>query len=512
MNSLQEAKNEVCTARTKLHETINNLSNQDTILNLSDLKLHCLRGFALGEAFKRIPYSVHYLNLSANNLGYKNTEKLIYAFINIPASVKHIDLSYNELQQKSCEELVQILLALPNHITHINLSGNDLYLLNSRLEQVFSALPPSVKSINLSNNYFGVYSSLTELTQALSALPSSIQKLNLSHNFFGSRIAPELKRILQSLPASITSLDLSANDFYIQGYRLDIALNGMPNSITSLNLSNNVFKKNFYCLKRAIKALPSSISLIDLSGNNLGNLSQNLLFQLLESIPETVTSLKLSNNAFNKKTEQELEQIIQRIPIWVREKIDFSCNDDFTDMPLNKILTLLQSISHAIKNLNFSNNDLGRKDKQYLIQIFTNIPVTINSIDLSNNEFLIKNLEDNLNLDKKLTIEDLKEILNAIPEHININFSNNKLFKCSPGTRDEILKFIRDIPRTGRIDLSDNGETDFERALGPIMYSGVNQQSIRANTALHILSFLNPKKADQLEKINEANNLKSYSH
>lgn len=273
---------------------------------------------------------------------------------------------------------------------------------------------------------------------------------------------PNMLAAIAAIPSSTTYLDLSDNSLSQKaGAELDAAFVLFPPLVKSLDMSYNFLnRKKFGAqLAEVFAAIPQSVTSLNLSWNGFDKISGADLAQVLSAIPPSVKSLNLSNNELWKKSGTELAEALAAIP---------------------------SSVTH----LDLSNNCLAYKSGAELARALAAIPSSVKTLDLSWNSLNIK------------TNAELALVFAAIPSGLTVTLKGNLLFKgLTHPERDTRLTCLRTSIQNGvQLDLSGNGESDVQRAVGPLI--GLGKQNINEGHRLvalptdnlkDILSFFLPK-------------------
>lgn len=172
--------------------------------------------FELLKSIKKIPFNCTYLKLDRILQGDSDLisiQTVIESFQSIPASVTHLDLSYNELLFKNERELMALMTALPPSITHLDLRGNGCIDFQ---REGFSAQPikllilltglsfkQNLTLLDLRNNGFDTshFDTLDEaLIHPIKASQPFVDKLYLSSNEIICMSKTKLDRFAKLLP------------------------------------------------------------------------------------------------------------------------------------------------------------------------------------------------------------------------------------------------------------------------------------------------------------------------
>ena len=225
---------------------------------------------------------------------------------------------------------------------------------------------------------------------------------------------------------------------------------------------------------------------LNLSGNALGLKAVVKLAQAFAGIPASVTTLDLSRNGWHfNKTGVELAQVFARIPASVTT-LNLSCNG--LDLKTGaELAQAFAGIPVSVTTLDLGGNDLGLKTGVELAQAFAGIPASVTTLNLAGNGLHHK------------TGAELAETFAGIRPHVTISFSGDSLFvNKSHLERDALLTKLRVSAPHLNIDLSDNGESDIQRALAPIASlikkpRGADSKPLNNDVMIHMLSFLAEK-------------------
>ena len=184
--------------------------------------------------------------------------------------------------------------------------------------------------------------------------------------------------------------------------------------------------RDYPTFELAIASIQEGVTSLDLRENALGYQTGAELAAALASIKDSVTSLNLSGNILGRKNGAELA-------------------------------TALAGIKDSVTSLNLSENILGYQTGAELATAFSGIKEGITSLDISHNNLRLR------------SAQELRAFIQAIPSHVtSINLRNNNLFKNkSPKAIDAFLLKLGDV--RGRLDLSHNGESEFSRAVVPLI-------------------------------------------
>ena len=162
--------------------------------------------------------------------------------------------------------------------------------------------------------------------------------------------------------------------------------------------------------------------------------------------------------------------------------------DDLVDLSDERFTGAFTTIPKDITALDISNNGLGYRTTRLLVQAFESIPREVISLNISANSLFLKtiqelvalfiaipssilhiDLEDNI-LDS-LESAELAGVLKYLPTTIKtINLAGNHLFRNKTSfEKNMFLTMLQPINSYGRLSLCRNGESDFQRAIVPLM-------------------------------------------
>ncbi|EHL30390.1 hypothetical protein LDG_7726 [Legionella drancourtii LLAP12] len=203
-------------------------------------------------------------------------------------------------------------------------------------------------------------------------------------------------------------------------------------------------------------AIPDTLKCLDLSGMNFDKRGVHSLIRIINAIPKGVSTLKFGNNHLGLMKKGDLKQFIRAIP------------------------------SH-ITSIDLSDNDFGEMNTTELKNGFAAVPAHITSIYLGNNNFY------------KKSNNELNGILEIIPLSVkDINLKKNKLFKKTDKT-DKFFRMLEtNVKEPERFNWGKNGESNFARALAPLIslstkgMKNTNLEPLAADSVTTILSFLAP--------------------
>lgn len=214
---------------------------------------------------------------------------------------------------------------------------------------------------------------------------------------------------------------------------------------------------------------PKSDPTLYLSNNNLSVLPGNEVAVIFAAIPDSVTTLILSGNSLGKLQ--------------------------------GGLPTALSAIPKSVTTLDLSNNDLQNAQKKTgpgidgLVKSLMVIPDSIKILDLSNNSL------------DYFDVEELVKILKSIPIHIeHVSLKNNSLFSVLSAKKnnDKILDALGDGLR---FDITENGESDLDRALLPMAQllrsPSASVPTIPIETMMNVMFFLSGYKKEQHFKIQD---------
>lgn len=398
-------------------------------------------------------------------LGFANkpTDELIQALHSLSEMITSLDLTNNKLGNRSIEDLSKILAAIPPGVKFLNLSGNDLEKKTSEeLSLFFFSLPANVSSVSLLHNFVDT---TNDYTQAFAALPTTLASLDLRFNFFKDTAA-----LIKAIPASISSLSLWGVCIDMKDSQFIEVINAVQKTVTSLDLSQNLIgqKKD---ITGIFDTIPRQLTHLSLSSNWLGEMLPKTLTQVFSKLPQNILSLDLSDNQLGRH-----KVLFYALPTTITS-LNLSGNAFGKQIDLPGTVA---SIPFSVTTLDFSGNSLGNKSVVEIVQTLAALPANISSLDLSSND-----------LGNKTTAEWL-QIINAIPASVTrINLSSNKLFvQRTCEERDAILVALQQKGERLCI-LNENGESDFARALAPMMSLGrQHRKEMPRDVVNHILSFL----------------------
>ena len=145
--------------------------------------------------------------------------------------------------------------------------------------------------------------------------------------------------------------------------------------------------------------------------------------------------------------------------------------------------------------MSLRNNFLGNIIGDDLAIAFAAIPPSVKYLNLDNNQLY------------RTTGAELAKAFTSIPAGITVSLKNNELFVGKTHEqRDELLTQLRLATRHISLDLSENGESDAQRAVVPLVglfnYGGYGIKSaLPKEVFVNILSFLLPVRMPIIERI-----------
>ena len=389
------------------------------------------------------------------------------------------------------------------------------YLLNLKdfvsVETAINSIADSITEISLHGRFD--ITPIEVWVQLVSRIPSSVTALKLEVLRFN---ADQLTAILKVIPSSVTSLNLSGQGLgaYRTGHEIENILSAIPLSITTLNLSNNNLCFTNEVLTQTFKFIPSSVRELDLSHNQLNGtrgphsikVTHAQLVQNFRDIPRFITTLNLSGNHLGAAMPvQILVEAFRAIPLSVTA-LDLSDNElwfivDGSDSDLlhlakpELIALVLQAIPTSIIKLNLSRNQLNYMTSSQLADVFKALPISVTILDLSENDL------DRTRMLEQISASEIAHSFSSLPAGVMVSLRRNSLFLYRRHLeRDSLLEELKRGNRIScNLDLSFNGEADFQRALAPmICFSrkpiSTSSESLPLALVEQILSFLVPTK------------------
>lgn len=455
-------------------------------LDLNSLNLGARKAEELNAIFAAIPAWVSSVDLSFNDLNRLTEDGLILALNGFHAHISRIHLKGNNLGHKSTSELSAMLTALAKRdkLHALDLSWNKLYLRRDDFDLIFSSEANqdqgnlgNIRELNLSDNNLSVVPT-AKLIDAFTLFSGNLSFLILGGNYLSEKnTSGNLSSILQAIPDNVTALGLDRNGLSrLETNILISLLKELPKQITFLSLSADNFFNNLQQetlndyfgltsafddktdgeVEKILTSIPDTIKSLDLSGMLLGGRGIDFLIRVMKSLPTGVTTLDFSANQLGNIKTRDLPQLFKAIP------------------------------SH-VTSINLSSNDFGEMKSSELKTAYASFPKHVTSISLSDNKFSKKNPSE------------LVDILSAIPIHVkNIDLANNQLFKKTKTTDCFFSTLQSHVNEPERFNWSGNGESNFARALAPMISLATkgrtNQHSepLPADNVATILSFLTP--------------------
>ncbi|USQ15359.1 hypothetical protein J2N86_15475 (plasmid) [Legionella lytica] len=455
-------------------------------LDLSFLQFGTRNAAEVRGILKAIPGWVSSVKLSYNDLNLLKTDELIHALSGLHTNITRIHLDGNNLGHKSATALSAILTTLANRdkLHALDLRDNKLYLRKTDFELIFISETNqgqgnlgNISELNLSDNRLDIIPT-DKLIQAIALLSDHLKCLNLGGNYLHEKSTNDrFIEIFQSISVNVTTLNLERNGLSRIETTLLIALmKNIPKHLTSLslyadNFYNNLQQetlneyfglapgfdtKNDNELEKILAAIPETVEMLDFSGMLLAGRGIDSLIRFMHSLPKGVTTLNFSSNNLHLIKARHLSRLFEAIP------------------------------SH-ITSINLSNNGLGEMDTSTLKKAFAIFPKNVTSISLGDNKFY------------KKKHSEVIEILSAIPIHVkNINVEKNKLFKKIQATDNFFNTLQNHVKEPERFNWRDNGESNFSRALAPMISFATKgrknkaAEPLPADNVATILSFLAP--------------------
>ncbi|WP_040535231.1 leucine-rich repeat domain-containing protein [Legionella drancourtii] len=154
-------------------------------------------------AFNNLDDKIKSVYLRGNNLGKKTGEDAALVFSSFKHAT-HVDLSFNEFNvQKNLA--IGLKSFASTQVSSLDLTSNNLgYKDNEQLKSAVAVLI-GLNSLNMSNNKLNTKSE-EELQTLCSAFPSNLEHLDISNNELGDKI-----KVIRKLPPNITSLNICDN-------------------------------------------------------------------------------------------------------------------------------------------------------------------------------------------------------------------------------------------------------------------------------------------------------------
>ncbi|MGD9108481.1 MAG: hypothetical protein PVI75_04855 [Gammaproteobacteria bacterium] len=274
-------------------------------------------------------------------------------------------------------------------------------------------------------------------------------------------------------------LDLSNNELFAI---TDVELAKIFNNPNLCQYS--ISKKTFHTLVKIVGTFNGKS--LNLSDNDCHKISDDRLAKLVRAFKGEL--LNLSNNKLNRKTSKELVEIVGAFK---GKSLNLNGNN-LSKKTTDKLIKVVEAFKG--ESLNLSNNNLGKKTTDNLIKIFKAIPQKVATIKIDNNKLFVgKNAKE------------IDKILNAL------NYFTSRHSKKKNGILHTIKNCIsylippkqkpkqKPIPFRNIILNEDNGETDFTRALLPMLSATRSEENTFYRLPLEIiyeiLSYLLPPKS-----------------
>lgn len=457
-------------------------------LNLSENKLGERPIDELTQIASALPPYIHKLNLMDNDLECNSGKKLLSFLRAITAKISHLNLCENALFKCPTEVVINILRAIPPSVSHISLRDNDLIEKNGeQLAMIMRSLPEHIRHLDLSMNELD-HLKTEDIVLFLKSLPSHIVSLDLSENDLGYKSVDEIIQIVNAIPRTITKLKFNNNWLtWKTNDELKTIMLNMPAHLTCIDLgeTHSIDPSLPEKIHVMVSHLPNKVRAVSLDCFGLGSMSHAGACRVIQAIPVSVHELSLKYNSLYHKCPTYFREFILSIPSHITKLNltgNFICNirgDEGVD-----VQTQLKHLPTHIKHLNLNANYLGHLPTDELKQILSALPGHLEQVDLCRNGF---NLKDTTTLTRMIAAISLKI------KRINLQF--NDIFRNkSLAERDQFLSAIQPFNENGRIDLARNGESILLRTLLP-MISLANQKGLPKDIVFLIIShFISRKK------------------
>ena len=246
------------------------------------------------------------------------------------------------------------------------------------------------------------------LAPQFAAIPVGETFLDISDNDLGGLTGAGLAAVFKEIPITITALCLGDNALWRLGAELALCFPEIPANVTSLSLSS--IGLNFMpadSIYRVLTSLPCTVTSLDLSSNGLG-VNQVYRFDLvtvMRSLSPALKSLNLSNNIFCNMSN--LDEVLVAIPSGVTS-LDLSRNI-FKLKSITALSRIFAAIPANVNSVDLSYCGFGDKNTAKLIKAFEAIPPTVTTINLNGNNFNFKSK----------TRDELIAIINSIPSTVS---------------------------------------------------------------------------------------------
>lgn len=402
--------------------------------------------------------SIHYNSVSLYNKLFKD--------LSLSLKLKIIDVSENELTSKHVKPIFTHLASLPN-LCSINLKKN--LITGSELNCITSFLKTnkSVTLLDLANNLLGPLGA-KYISEGLKD-NETLKKLDISYNGICSEGAKYVSEVLSK--TKLSSLNISGN--YLKDISIDALCENLSiNRILSyLFLENNdLTKKSFKKLSEVISRSESLVSL-EFKNSNLNDEAAIEVFHNLSKNRTKLYSLELGENKITSIGLYKLNDLLIEHPENTIGKINIESNqlgDNCGDV-LSKII----NNSYSLKNLNLSNNKLGKSIIDFYLSIKSS--KTLKIIDLSQNELgeytnvlgemlnnntSIKNLDLSFNYINDEGVIDIAKGIEINTCLVHLNLSINRI---SPEGILKVTNILKNNRFKKKINYSDSIYVDSSR-------------------------------------------------
>jgi hypothetical protein len=390
-------------------------------LNLYDAGLSEISLPELQSLFKFIPSSVTRVNMSRNNLVkiisnsaipvkqykvYGTSQFLLESLLNQIATTtsSEVVISNTDFSKFTADDLKKIFLSIPTHCNSLKLSNiNFNEVEGSDFSNSLGYIPNNVTKIDFSNNDLSDKKALSAFTNVLKNIPFTINYLSLQKTSLGKLEANSLGNFLKEVPKSVISIDLEGNN--INWDKSTSKELKHLDSITTLFLSWELGKPDF-------SSIPSRLSTLNLKIWNLGDKTGKELNRTLKSLPSNISTLSISTTEIaTKEGIKELAKVFSRLPGTISYfgihgynltgKNSSAMLSALKEIPSGKDPDVLSAVGENIPDslgifnllpatvnyLEINSNNLGKDlSEESLLELFSNMPSSIKSLDISDND------------------------------------------------------------------------------------------------------------------------------
>ena len=174
------------------------------------------------------------------------------------------------------------------------------------------------------------------------------------------------------------------------------AIKNINANVTSLDLRHNaLYKRNTHDLVQSFKELPPNLTKLNLTGNDLVHKPEAELSEIFRNLPKLKT-LQLTGNGFSFKDNYDFALMFQSLPKSLI-KLDMG-NNGLGFTPTSQLSKGFQKLPSNLQFLGLRDNCLNNIKDAELKELFITLPANVTTVDISNNGFIEKTVEELVNI------------------------------------------------------------------------------------------------------------------